>query len=77
MSKIKAELTFPGKLKDEAIICYLCKKFDIILNILEASFSTETGWAILILEGSQEELRNAFEYLKNKGVEIGNIQKTE
>jgi len=36
--QIKAELTFPGKLKDEAIICSLCKDFDIILNIVEASF---------------------------------------
>lgn len=73
--KIKAELNFPSELKDEAIICYLCKKFDIILNILEASFSTEIGWAILILEGKEEELKKAFEYLKDKGIKIENIQK--
>ncbi len=53
-------LTFPGELKDEAILCYLCKKFDIILNIVEASFSTDIGWAILILEGSEEELKKAY-----------------
>lgn len=73
--KIKAELTFPGELKEEPIICYLCKQFDIILNILEASFSTDTGWAILILEGSDEELKKTFSYLKEKGVEVTNIQK--
>lgn len=76
MQKIKAELTFPGELKNEAIICYLCKKFDIVLNILEASFSTETGWAILIFEGSEEELKQTFEYLIDRGVEIKDIQKT-
>lgn len=75
MQKIKAELIFPGELKEEAIICYLCKKFDIILNILEASFSTATGWAILIFEGKDEEIKRAFWYLKDKGVEIKNIQK--
>jgi ABC-type methionine transport system ATPase subunit len=73
--KIKAELTFPGELKDEAIICRLCKKFDIILNILEASFSTDTGWAILIFEGSEEELAKAFEYLKGYQVQIEEIER--
>lgn len=68
--KIKVELQFPGELKEEPIICYLCKRFDIVLSILEASFSTDTGWAILIIEGSAEELKKASEYLINKGVQI-------
>ncbi len=72
--KIKTELIFPGRLKDEAIICYLCKKFDIILNILEASFSTDTGWAILVIEGSQEELKKSLAYLKDNDVEIKDTQ---
>lgn len=73
--KIKAELTFPGELKEEPIICNLCKKFDIILNIVEASFSTDTGWAILVFEGNEEELKKASEYLKDKGVRFENMQK--
>lgn len=73
--RIKLELTFPGELKDEAIICYLCKRFDITLNIVEASFSTDTGWAILVFDGSEEELKKAFSYLKNKGVEFEEVQK--
>jgi ABC-type methionine transport system ATPase subunit len=72
--KIKAEFTFPGKLKDEPIICNICKQFDIVLSILEASFSTDTGWAILILEANDAEIKKTFEYLKNKGVEVENIQ---
>ena len=72
--KIKAEFTFPGKLKDEAIICYLCKSFDIVLSILEASFSTDTGWAILIFEGSNKNIEKTFNYLLAKGIEIKNKQ---
>ncbi len=68
--KVKIELTFPGELKDEAIICHLCKKFDIILSILEASFSTDVGWAVLVLSGSEEEIKKSFEFLREKGVEI-------
>ncbi|MFH0738705.1 MAG: NIL domain-containing protein [Candidatus Omnitrophota bacterium] len=70
--KTRAELTFPGELKEDPIICDLCKNFKITLSILEASFSTEVGWAIIILEGAEEELKRAFEYLKNKGVEVKN-----
>ncbi|PIP20979.1 MAG: FeS-binding protein [Candidatus Omnitrophica bacterium CG23_combo_of_CG06-09_8_20_14_all_40_11] len=73
--KVKAELTFPSELKEESIICNLCKKFDIILNIVEASFSTATGWSILILEGSEEELERAFKYLENSGVRLEDSQK--
>lgn len=73
--QLKAELTFPGELKKEPIICNLCKTFDIVLNIVEASFSTDTGWAILVFEGKEEELKKTFEYLKDKGVKIENIQK--
>ena len=70
MKKVKVEITFPGKLKEEPIICYLCKKFDIVVNILEASFSTDTGWAILVFEGSEEEIKKSFAYLKDTGVII-------
>lgn len=75
--KIKAELTFPAELKDEALICNLCKKFDLVLNILEASFSTDTGWAILVIEGTNTELNKAFKYLIDKGVEIENEEELE
>ncbi|MDD4979973.1 MAG: NIL domain-containing protein [Candidatus Omnitrophica bacterium] len=73
--KIKAELTFPLELKDEPIICNLCKQFDIIVKILEASFSTDTGWAILIVEGQEAELDRAFKYLKDWNIEIESIEK--
>lgn len=72
--KIKTELTFPSKLKDKPILCNLCKKFNITLNILEASFSTETGWAIIVLEGREDVIKKALAYLRNEGVEIENTQ---
>lgn len=72
--RVKIEVIFPANLKDEAIICGICKQFNIVLKIIEASFSTETGWAILILEATETELKKTFEYLKNKGIEIKNTQ---
>ena len=68
--KLKVELTFPAELKDEPVIHNLGKEFDIIPNIIEASFSTKTGWAILVLEGDQKEVDKSLEYLKNKKIII-------
>jgi len=68
--RLKLELTFPGELKDEPIIWYLCNHFKLIFNIVEASFSTEVGWAILILEGEDGELEKACDYLRSKKVII-------
>lgn len=72
--KLKIEITFPKELKDAPIICNLCKNFDIVLNIVEASFSTEIGWAILILDGSEDILKKAIGFLEEKGLELKDTQ---
>jgi len=69
-------LTFPGTLKDESVICYICKNFDINLNIIEASFSMASGWAILKIEGEEEEINSVFDYLVSKGIKIQKIETT-
>ncbi len=72
--KMAVGLTFPGHLQDEGIICYVCKKFNIDLNIIEASFSMEAGWAILQVEGEEEEIKKAFVYLESKEIKIQQIE---
>jgi len=64
------ELTIPGEFKDEPIFYYIVKNFDVIPNIVEASFSTEMGWAIIRFEGEEVELERLFKFLKEKGVQI-------
>ncbi|MFH1457705.1 MAG: NIL domain-containing protein [Candidatus Omnitrophota bacterium] len=71
---IRGEFVFPERLKDEPLICNICKDFNIVLKIVEASFSTNTGWAILIFEGEEYDLKKAIAYLKSKGVETRGIQ---
>ncbi len=67
-------LTFPGQLKDESIICYLCKNYSVQLNIFEASFSMYSGWAILGIEGEEEEVKKVFEFLRTKNINIEKIE---
>lgn len=66
-------LTFPGKLKDESIICFVCKRFEVNVNIIEASFSSASGWAILEIEGEQEEIDRVLDYLRGKEININRI----
>lgn len=72
--KMSIGLTFPGALQDESIICYLCKNYDISLNIIEASFSMDAGWSILTIEGQEAEIKRVFGYLAEKGVKVQQIQ---
>jgi ABC-type methionine transport system ATPase subunit len=70
MGEMKIELFIPGELKDEPIICDMIKNYDINLKIVEASFSTESGWAFLVIDGKKEETDRLFDYLRGKGVNI-------
>ncbi len=70
MDEIKVELFIPGELKNEPIICDVIKKHNITLKIIEASFSTESGWAYLVLSGEKVELDRVFDYLQGKGINV-------
>ena len=70
MEEIKVELFIPGELKDEPIICSMIKNFDINMKIVEASFSTESGWAYLVISGEKAETERVFSFLREKGVNI-------
>ncbi len=66
----EVELIIPGSLKNEPIFYYIIKHFKVIPNIMEASFSTEMGWAIVRFEGEESELKKMFKFLEEKSVRI-------
>ena len=72
--KVAVGLTFPGALQDDSVICYLCKNYNIELNIIEASFSMASGWAILEFEGDDAEVQRSFAYLAEKGIKVQKIK---
>ncbi|MDD5044720.1 MAG: NIL domain-containing protein [Candidatus Omnitrophica bacterium] len=72
--QIAIGLTFPNVLQDEAVLCRVCKQFDVELSIIEASFSSVSGWAILKIAGEEDEIRRTFEYLNGRGIKIQQIE---
>lgn len=70
MAQREVELHIPGKFKDEPFFYFVVKNFDVVPFILEASFSTDMGWAIVRFEGDNDELDRLLNYLEEKGVKI-------
>jgi ABC-type methionine transport system ATPase subunit len=70
MGEIKVELFIPGDLKDEPIICDMIKNYNITMKIVEASFSTESGWAYLRIDGEKSEMDRVFGFLRERGVSV-------
>ena len=68
--KIRVELTMPKELKNVPIFYEMIKQFDVVPTIFEASFSTETGWAYIKLEGEEEEIEKLFDFLTSKNIRI-------
>jgi len=68
--KTKVELTFPKELKDEPVFYEMVKRFKVIPTIFEASFSTDTGWAYVGLDGEEEEIEKLVDFLKSKHIII-------
>jgi ABC-type methionine transport system ATPase subunit len=70
MEEVKVELFIPGDLKDEPIIYDMIKDYEVLVKIIEASFSTESGWAFLSLSAEKKEMEKLFEHLREKGINV-------
>jgi len=73
MAKVKLELTIPSGLKDEPIIYAISKNFNLIPNIIEASFSTSMGWVVLTIDGEGAEIEKLLVFLKEKNITAKNL----
>lgn len=60
--KVRIELNINKSLQDEPFIYYIIKNFNLVVNIVEASFSTKMGWAIMELSGERKEIDRLFSY---------------
>ncbi len=70
MEELKVELFIPGEMKNEPVISDMIKGFNVEIKIIEASFSAESGWAILIVNGIKGEIDKMFENLRSKGINV-------
>jgi ABC-type methionine transport system ATPase subunit len=67
------DLIFPQSLIKEPIIHEMSKKFDVVFNLRRAKVTEKVGEIVLELEGSQETLKKAVDWLKSRGLKVDPI----
>ncbi|MQG08703.1 MAG: FeS-binding protein [SAR202 cluster bacterium] len=65
--------TFPTKMVTEPVIYNLGKDFDIETNIRRADVREDTGWVILELKGTEEEIEKGLNWVASQGVRVDSI----
>ncbi len=70
MQKIRVQLIYKEDLVKEPIICMVCKKFDIVLNIRKATVTKDTGVLVVEIDGEEEEIEKVIDFLKEKGIDV-------
>lgn len=74
LRSIKVRLTFPPEKITEPIIYNIGKQFGVITNIRRANVTEESGWVMLEMQGTSDELERAIDYLKNIKVQVEPVE---
>ena len=72
--KDRLHLTFPHERIPDPVICEVAKKFEVTFSIRRANVEAEAGWMDLQMDGSEEEINRAIEYLEGRGVRVDPIE---
>lgn len=68
MRRIK--LTFPTNLVTKPLIYEVGHRYRVVTNIRRAEVRPDVGWVILEMDGEDEEVESALEWMSSEGVRI-------
>ena len=77
MARKKVFLTFPQKLVKEPIVWQIGQEFHVVTNIRGASITDDLALFALMLEGDQDKIDQAINYLMEKGVKVESLEEEE
>ena len=66
----KVRFTFLDRLIKEPVIYRVGRDFEVVTNIRRADIQEGIGWVILELEGEQQSIDNALEWVRSVGVRV-------
>ena len=73
MAAAKLHLTFPEHLMSVPVIHRLGSEFRLVTNIHRANLGETGGWIILEVEGDDERIAEAIEWLVDQGLQVDRI----
>ncbi|SHK16122.1 NIL domain-containing protein [Thermocrinis minervae] len=74
MNSIRLQLIYPEEKVKEPLLCMVCKNFDVVVNIRTAKVSQTTGILTVEIDGQEEEINRAIEFLESAGVIVQPIE---
>jgi ABC-type methionine transport system ATPase subunit len=69
----RVRLTFPSELVQKPVIGQLVQRFDVIPNIRRADVSDDVGWIVCELDGGDEAVAAAIDWLEEIGVNVDRL----
>ena len=66
----KVHLTYPPHLVDQPIIHEFIRKFDVVVNILEANVTLQKGWLLVAVRGEEQVVNEGLEWMSVQGIEV-------
>ena len=67
-------LMYPSRLITRPIVWELCKKFEVITNLRQASVNEEVGLVCLELDGERAEIKRAIAWLEELGIKVEPVE---
>lgn len=74
MKALKVRLTFPPEKITEPIIYNIGQQYRVVTNIRRANVTEESGWVVLEMQGTSEQLELAIDYLKSINVQVEPVE---
>ena len=67
-------VSFPETLVNRPLIYEIIKEFDVVPNIRRANVEGHSGWVILEVNGSEDQLDAAVRYLEGLGCTVNRME---
>jgi ABC-type methionine transport system ATPase subunit len=74
VTKARFHLTFPEHLISEPVIHRVGTEFGLVTNIRRANIEERFAWVILEMDGPEEAIARAVEWLASQGVQVDRIE---
>jgi hypothetical protein len=70
MTKERVMLTFSEPVIREPVIYTLSQEFGLVTNIVRADLAEDSGWIIVELSGTKEDIERGISWATSKGIRV-------
>ena len=74
MAKQRVKFTFPEEQIRQPVIWEVGHRYNLVTNIRRADVTPEVAWAVLELEGEQDDIENGLRWVSDLGVRVDPVE---